>query len=35
MKTDVNNHGPFSFDNIGMNYDYPEAGYERRREIIR
>ena len=34
MKTDVNNHGPFSFDNIGMNYDYPEAGYERRREII-
>jgi len=34
-KTDVNNHGPFSSDNIGMNYDYPEAGYERRREIIR
>jgi hypothetical protein len=34
-KTDVNNHGPFSFDNIGMNYDYPEAGYERRREIIK
>jgi len=34
MKTDVNNHGPFSIDNIGMNYDYPEAGYERRREII-
>jgi len=33
-KTDVNNHGPFSFDNIGMNYDYPEASYERRREII-
>ncbi len=33
-KTDVNNHGPFSFDNIGMNYDYPEAGYERREEII-
>ncbi len=34
-KTDVNNHGPFSFDNIGMNYDYPEASYERRREILR
>jgi hypothetical protein len=34
-KTDVNNHGPFSFDNIGMNYDYPEASYERRQEIIR
>ena len=34
LKTDVNNHGPFSFDNIGMNYDYPEAGYERRKEII-
>jgi hypothetical protein len=34
-KTDVNNHGPFSFDNIGVNYDYPEASYERRMEIIR
>jgi hypothetical protein len=34
-KTDVNNHGPFSFDNIGMNYDYPEASYERRQEIIK
>jgi hypothetical protein len=33
-KTDVNNHGPFSTDNIGMNYDYPEATYERRRAII-
>ena len=33
-KTDVNNHGPFSTDNIGMNYDYPDASYERRREII-
>ena len=33
-KTDVNNHGPFSFDNIGMNWDYPDATYERRREII-
>lgn len=33
-KTDTNNHGPFSSDNIGMNYDYPEGSYERRREII-
>ncbi|WP_395738689.1 FAD-dependent oxidoreductase [Prosthecobacter sp.] len=33
-KTDTNNHGPFSFDNIGYNHDYPEASYERRREII-
>ncbi len=35
LKTDTNNHGPFSTDNIGRNYDYPEATYERRREIIR
>ncbi len=34
-KTDTNNHGGFSFDNIGYNYDYPEASYERRREIIK
>lgn len=34
-KTDTNNHGPFSTDNIGMNYDYPEASYARRREILR
>jgi len=34
-KTDTNNHGPFSSDNIGMNYDYPEASYERRQEIIK
>lgn len=33
-KTDTNNHGPFSTDHIGMNYDYPEASYQRRREII-
>lgn len=33
-KTDTNNHGPFSFDNIGYNYDYPTASYERRKEII-
>lgn len=33
-KTDTNNHGPMSTDNIGQNYDYPEASYERRREIL-
>src|SRR5690606_28201910 len=33
-KTDTNNHGPFSTDNIGMNYDYPQASYDRRRAII-
>jgi len=34
-KTDTNNHGPFSSDFIGMNYDYPEASYKRRKEIIK
>lgn len=34
FKTDVNNHGPIGFDNIGMNWDYPEASYQRRKEII-
>ncbi|MDP6208929.1 MAG: FAD-dependent oxidoreductase [Roseibacillus sp.] len=34
-KTDTNNHGGFSFDNIGYNYDYPDGSYERRREIVR
>lgn len=34
-KTDTNNHGPFSTDNIGMNYDYPEASYERRKQILK
>jgi FAD-dependent oxidoreductase family protein len=34
-KTDTNNHGPFSTDYIGMNYDYPEATYARRKEIIK
>jgi len=33
-KTDTNNHGPFSSDNIGFNYDYPSASYQRRQEII-
>ncbi|WP_353721787.1 FAD-dependent oxidoreductase [Dyadobacter sp. 676] len=34
-KTDTNNHGPFSTDFIGQNYDYPDASYERRKEIIK
>ncbi|ASZ12499.1 FAD-dependent oxidoreductase [Chitinophaga pendula] len=34
LKTDVNNHGPFSMDYIGKNYDYPEASYARRKEIV-
>jgi hypothetical protein len=34
-KTDCNNHGPMSTDNIGYNYDYPEAAYARRREILK
>jgi hypothetical protein len=34
-KTDTNNHGPFSTDNIGFNYDYPEGSYEQRRAIIK
>jgi hypothetical protein len=33
-KTDTNNHGPFSSDYIGANYDYPDASYVRRKEII-
>ena len=32
-KTDTNNHGPFSTDNIGRNWDYPEANYARRKAI--
>lgn len=34
-KTDINNRGGFSTDMIGMNWDYPEASYERRAEIIK
>ena len=34
-KTDTNNHGPMSTDNIGYNHDYPDATYERRKEIIK
>lgn len=34
-KTDINNRGGFSTDMIGMNYAWPEAGYEEREAIIR
>lgn len=34
-KTDTNNHGPFSTDNIGMSYAYPDTSYASRREIVR
>lgn len=34
LKTDTNNHGPFSADNIGMNYAYPDASYSLRKQII-
>lgn len=33
-KTDTNNSGPFSTDDIGMSYDYPEASYEEREAIL-
>ena len=33
-KTDTNNHGGYSFDNIGYNYEYPDGSYEKRKEII-
>jgi hypothetical protein len=33
-KTDMNNHGAFSTDDIGMNYDYPDADYARREKIF-
>ncbi len=34
-KTDTNNHGAFSTDNIGMNYDYPDGDYATRERIIK
>lgn len=33
-KTDTNNKHGFSTDNIGMNYDYPDADYATRERII-
>ena len=35
LKTDTNNHGPFSTDYIGKNYSYPEATYEEREAILK
>lgn len=32
-KTDINNNGPFSTDMIGINWEYPEASYDKRKEI--
>ena len=34
-KTDTNNNGAFSTDNIGMNYDYPDGDYATREQICR
>ncbi len=33
-KIDANSYGPFSIDDVGMNYEYPESSYERRRRIL-
>ncbi|GGA92043.1 FAD-dependent oxidoreductase [Ornithinibacillus halotolerans] len=33
-KTDLNNFGGFSSDNIGMNYDWPDGSYKTREEIF-
>jgi hypothetical protein len=35
LKTDTNNHGPFSTDYIGKNYTYPEASYAARNAIMK
>ena len=34
-KTDTNNNGAVSTDNIGMNYSYPDATYAEREKILR
>ena len=34
-KTDTNNHGPLSTDDIGMNYEYPDGDYATREKIIK
>lgn len=34
-KTDTNNNFAISTDNIGMNYEYPDADYQKRAEIIK
>jgi hypothetical protein len=35
LKTDTNNNGAFSSDNIGMNYEYPDGDYAARERIFR
>ncbi|HSW87386.1 MAG TPA: FAD-dependent oxidoreductase [Rhabdochlamydiaceae bacterium] len=35
LKTDTNNHGPYSTDFIGMSWDYPEANYSERDRIAK
>ncbi|MBI3462667.1 MAG: FAD-dependent oxidoreductase [Planctomycetes bacterium] len=34
-KTDTNNNGAFSTDNIGMNYDYPDGDYVTRERVFK
>jgi len=34
-KTDINNRGGFSTDMIGVNFDYAEASYDRRAQMIK
>ena len=34
QKTDINNSGPFSTDMIGMNYQYANADYQTRTQIV-
>lgn len=34
-KTDINNRNGFSTDMIGMNYEYPDADYAKREQIIK
>ncbi|MEH7179720.1 FAD-dependent oxidoreductase [Neobacillus vireti] len=33
-KTDLNNYGGFSTDNIGMNYEWPDGNYQTREKIF-
>jgi hypothetical protein len=33
-KSDLNNYGAFSTDNIGMNYEWPEGSYQTREKIF-
>lgn len=34
-KSDVNSHGPVSFNLLGAQFDYPEASNERRAEVVK